>query len=82
MERVTDIGGVFFRARDPEALSRWYAEHLGATPPPAMYAEADWWQEGGPTVWAPLPADADHFGRPDQARSINFRVRDLDAMAA
>jgi hypothetical protein len=29
MERVTGIGGVFFRARDPDALARWYAEHLG-----------------------------------------------------
>ena len=29
MERVTGIGGVFFRAQDPEALVAWYAEHLG-----------------------------------------------------
>jgi hypothetical protein len=29
MERVTGIGGMFFRARDPDALARWYAEHLG-----------------------------------------------------
>ena len=29
MERVAGIGGVFFRARDPEALVAWYAEHLG-----------------------------------------------------
>jgi len=29
MERVLGIGGVFFRAREPEALRRWYADHLG-----------------------------------------------------
>jgi hypothetical protein len=29
MERVTGIGGVFFRARDPQALAAWYQEHLG-----------------------------------------------------
>ncbi len=29
MGRVTGIGGVFFRARDPEALVAWYEEHLG-----------------------------------------------------
>jgi glyoxylase I family protein len=29
VERVTGIGGVFFRAKDPEALSRWYADNLG-----------------------------------------------------
>ena len=28
-ERVTVIGGVFFRARDPDTLVAWYAEHLG-----------------------------------------------------
>jgi glyoxylase I family protein len=31
-ERVIRIGGVFFRARDPERLSAWYAEHLGEYP--------------------------------------------------
>ena len=29
MERATGIGGVFFRARDPEGLTAWYAEHVG-----------------------------------------------------
>ena len=29
MERVTGIGGVFFRSRDPDALVAWYVEHLG-----------------------------------------------------
>ena len=29
MQKVNGIGGVFFRARDPKALSAWYAEHLG-----------------------------------------------------
>ncbi len=39
MEKVTGIGGVFFRARDPEALGRWYLTHLGVTPTPANYKE-------------------------------------------
>ena len=29
MERVTGIGGVFFKASDPRALLDWYARHLG-----------------------------------------------------
>ncbi|MDQ3327188.1 MAG: VOC family protein [Chloroflexota bacterium] len=82
MERVTGIGGVFFRARDPEALARWYAEHLGVSPPPPTYDDRDWWQEAGPTVWAPMPAESEHFGRTERAWSINFRVRDLNAMVA
>jgi glyoxylase I family protein len=75
-ERVTGIGGIFFRARDPEALSSWYAEHLGVTFDPL------WQQEAGPTVWAAFRADTDYFGRPEQAWMVNFRVRDLDAMVA
>ncbi len=82
MERVTGIGGVFFRARDPEALARWDAEVLGVPPPPPTYDDPDWRQVAGPTVWTPMPGDSEHFGRPEQAWSINFRVRDLDAMVA
>jgi glyoxylase I family protein len=84
VERVTGIGGVFVRASDPEALTRWYAIHLGVDPPPPSYDEQEWWQEAGPTVFAPMGADEEdspHFGRPGQHWAINFRVRDLDAMA-
>ena len=81
MERVTGMGGVFFRARDPEALGRWYAEQLGVTSPPGR-DDVPWWQEAGPTVFAPFSADTDYFGSPEQAWMPNFRVRDLDAMLA
>lgn len=82
MERVTGIGGLFFRARDPEALTRWYTDHLGITVPPPTYDDPDWWQEQGPTVFAPFPHDTQDLGRPEQAWKVNFRVRDLDAMVA
>ncbi len=29
IEKVTGIGGFFFRAQDPKALGRWYQQHLG-----------------------------------------------------
>jgi glyoxylase I family protein len=80
VERVTGIGGVFFRAGDPQALTAWYAEHLGVSQPPASYDERVWEQEAGPTVFAPFPADSDYFRRSDQQWAVNFRVRDLDAM--
>jgi catechol 2,3-dioxygenase-like lactoylglutathione lyase family enzyme len=82
MERVTGIGGLFFRARDPAALARWYADHLGIDPVPASYEEWPWWQQQGPTVFSPFPADSYAFGRPEQAWMLNLRVRDLDAMVA
>lgn len=80
MERVAGIGGVFFRTRDPEALGRWYAEHLGVDEPPATYEHDVWWQQAGPTVWAAFPEDADEVG--PHGWMINFRVTDLDRMVA
>lgn len=75
MEKVTGVGGLFFRARDPDALSQWYRRHLGIDG-----AGAIWQQQAGPTVFAPFEQDSDYFSRPEQAWMINFRVPDLDAM--
>ena len=58
MERVTGIGGIFFPAKDPQRLSAWYAEHLGVTAPPSAEGDAEWWQEAGSTVFAPMPETA------------------------
>lgn len=80
MERVTGIGGIFFRAEDPAGLGQWYRDHLGIQQPPESYEQRSWEQEAGPTVFAPFPADSEHFRTNAQQWSINFRVRDLDAM--
>lgn len=81
MERVTGIGGLFFRAKDPAALSTWYETHLGVSSVPADYDHLPWQQQAGPTAFAPFPSDTDYFGKPAQAWMVNFRVRDLDAIA-
>jgi glyoxylase I family protein len=82
MEKVTGIGGLFFRARDPAALGAWYRDHLGVTPVPTNYDELGWRQEAGPTAIAPFPENTDYFGNAKQTWMVNFRVRNLDAMAA
>jgi predicted enzyme related to lactoylglutathione lyase len=82
MEKVSGIGGLFFRARDPAALGRWYQEHLGVTLMPASYNELPWRQEAGPTAFCPFPEATDYFGEAKQMWMVNFRVRDLDAMVA
>ncbi len=81
MERVTGIGGVFLRSRDPAALAAWYAEHLGL--------DVEAWHgavlraSGGETsVWAAFPSDTEYLGRRDQQAMVNYRVDDLDAMLA
>lgn len=80
MERVTGIGGFFFRARDPEALAIWYEERLGVTTAPSAYGEEPWRQEEGVTAFAPFPQDSEMIGPPDHTWMINFRVNDLDAV--
>jgi glyoxylase I family protein len=82
MEKVTGIGGMFFRARDPQMLGRWYQEHLGVLPAPSSEGESVWEQEAGPTVFCAFPQETKYFGDPQKAWMVNFRVGDLDKMVA
>ena len=59
MEKVTGIGGLFFRAHDPTALARWYQQHLGISLTPSSYEDSVWQQEAGPTVCAPFEETSD-----------------------
>lgn len=78
MAKVTGIGGMFFRARDPQVLAAWYERHLGIDD----IAKSVWRQEAGSTVFAAFARDTDYFGRSEQQWMINFRVDDLDGMMA
>jgi len=80
MEKVSGIGGVFFRAENPEELARWYEEHLGINPVPTSYEDRPWIQEMGPTVFAPFERNTDYFGSATQSWMINFRVNNLSRM--
>ena len=87
MKRVTGIGGVFFKSKDPKALGAWYREHLGID-------VQDWggaafaWQgpdnpEGvGTTVWSPFQADTQYFAPSAAPFMINYRVEDVRALLA
>jgi len=81
---VLGIGGLFFRARDPEALSAWYREHLGigagcVAVEGATADEWSWQTEGGPVVFTPFEASSDYFAA-DKQFMLNLRVRDLDGL--
>jgi len=74
---VTGIGGVFFRAKNSDALLQWYKEHLGVT----MVGYEPWQQAAGPTVFMPFAGDTDYWPAEKQWM-INFRVDDLDGVLA
>ena len=82
MEKVTGIGGLFFRAHDPVALGHWYLQHLGISLTPSSYDAPVWQQEAGPTVFSPFPETSEYFGDSHKVWMVNFRVRDLDKMIA
>ncbi len=72
---VTGIGGVFFRAKDPDALRDWYQTHLGV----GMEGYDPWQQAAGPTVFMPFALDTGHWPS-DRQWMINFRVTEIDAL--
>ena len=83
MERITGIGGVFFRAQDPHGLAAWYREHLGVPIEEGQsHAALSSGGTGEVTVWSTFPADTTYFGPGSPQLMINYRVRDLDAMLA
>ena len=82
MARVTGVGGVFVRARDPKALGEWYKRHLGI-PFNDGFAKLIWSEDPDPnalTVWSAFDHDTDYFGSATQQAMVNFRVDDIDAL--
>lgn len=82
IEKVTGIGGLFFRAKDPKALAAWYSDHLGVSLVPSKPGDSAWRQEAGPTAFQPFPEKSTYFGNDTKQWMVNFRVRDVDKMAA
>jgi predicted enzyme related to lactoylglutathione lyase len=81
---VLGIGGLFFRARDPDALSAWYRDTLGIGAGCDAHGETDpgdwfWRTKGGPVVFAPFPENSDYFPA-QKSYMLNLRVSDIDAL--
>lgn len=83
MKRVVGIGGVFFKAKDPQALSAWYRDHLGFELSPwggAVFKSSG--DSTEKTAWSLFPADSTYFAPSNQPFMINYRVDDLHALLA
>lgn len=85
MARVTGIGGIFFKGKNPDELSAWYRQHLGIEVDDShmsifRWREHDEPEREGSTVWSVFPSDTTYFGPGDAPFMINYRVADLDAV--
>ena len=86
MARVTGIGGVFLKAKDPKALAAWYAQHMNLNLSDYGGITFLWSDEvpagTGKTAWSLFPADTKYFGPGGQTAMVNYRVDDLDGLLA
>ncbi len=84
MKRVTGLGGVFFKSKDPAASRAWYNKHLGLNTD--EYGTTFEWRQTenpnlkGSTVWSPFKEDTTYFAPSDKEFMINFRVENLETL--
>lgn len=85
MKRVTGVGGVFFKNKDPEKLKEWYVKYLGLESGPQgqimfSWLERDKPEKVGHTIWSPFPEDTDYFEPSKASFMINYRIENLNAL--
>lgn len=83
MKRVTGIGGVFIRAKDPAKLLSWYKTHLGIDVQvwggtAFRWVDAAGAPASGTTAWA--VSNGSNFAPSTASFMINYRVADLRAL--
>jgi predicted enzyme related to lactoylglutathione lyase len=87
MAQVEGLGGVFFKADDPESLYAWYEKHLGLARGSSGTPMFHWREDAEPdrraeTVWALFPAGTKYFAPSTKPFMLNYRVKNLDAVLA
>lgn len=84
MKRVTGIGGIFFKSKDPKKITDWYQKHLGLNTNP-YGATFEWFEDKNDTQkaqtqWSPFPENTQYFAPSQQAFMINYRVENLEKL--
>jgi predicted enzyme related to lactoylglutathione lyase len=81
MKRVTGIGGIFFKAENPETLAAWYEKHLGVEFGGKVYADFQFQEkESGWTAFSLFKSDTKYFDPSEKQFMINLRVDNLMAL--
>jgi predicted enzyme related to lactoylglutathione lyase len=83
-KKVTGIGGIFFKCKDPKKITKWYSKHLGLDTNP--YGATFEWYEGldstkkAQTQWTPFAENSKYFKPSTKDFMINYRVENLEAL--
>lgn len=86
MKRVTGIGGIFFKCKDPKKVRDWYQTHLGLNT--NQYGAVFEWRQGadtsqkGFTQWSPFKEGTKYFAPSTKEFMINYRVKNLEALVS
>ena len=83
-KKVTGIGGIFFKCKDPNKMKEWYQTNLGITT--NQYGAVFEWHQGadstkkGFTQWSPFKETTKYFAPSTKDFMINYRVENLSAL--
>ena len=86
MKKVSGLGGIFFKCKDPKMIKEWYAKNLGVVGD--EYGVNFEWRQAedptkkGSTVWSPFPGDTKYFAPSEKEFMINYRVEDLEGLVS
>ena len=84
MKRVTGIGGIFFKCKDPKKVREWYQTHLGLNT--NQYGTVFEWYQGadstkkGFSQWSPFKETTKYFEPSTKEFMINYRVENLESL--
>jgi predicted enzyme related to lactoylglutathione lyase len=85
-KKVTGIGGIFFKCKDPKALRDWYEKNLGLNT--NQYGAVFEFYKGGDSTqkgflqWSPFKETTTYFGPSTKEFMINYRVANMDYLVA
>jgi predicted enzyme related to lactoylglutathione lyase len=83
-KKVTGIGGIFFKCKDPKKVREWYQKHLGLNT--NQYGAVFEWHQGvdstkkGFSQWSPFKETTKYFDPSTKDFMVNFRVENLEAL--
>lgn len=86
MKKVTGVGGIFFKCKDPKKMTEWYQKNLGLNTNSYGGATFEWYEgedstKKAQTQWQPFSETTKYFAPSTKDFMINYRVENLEALA-